>query len=173
MQSYEVGKLFEEGKTQYQEGIKFDFNQGGGTLYILYDRPKQKEVEEIRKGRLQMGILYKQDIIFLLFKFGNLNWMDAPYSYQLSEPHELSTPEDDTGYSMTVLLIDAATGILKVVRQIGWPTKMSRQFHDYVAQQRNRDFSNHLYNAKLNEIYKNYTTNYLVGVADIYKVRED
>lgn len=173
MQKYEAGKLFKPGKTHYQEGIKFDFNQSGGALYIMYDRPTPKEIEEIRRGKLQLGILEKSDIIFLLFKFGSLNWMDTPYSCHLSEPYVFDEVEEGTGYGMTVFLIDAATGILKVIRQIGWPSRMSRLFTSYVIEQQNKPFDRAIYDRVLNNIYNNYTTDSLVRMAQTFRLREE
>ena len=45
MRKIEVGQLFEEGKTKYQEGIRFDFDQSGGTLFIMFKNPDEKEIE--------------------------------------------------------------------------------------------------------------------------------
>ena len=171
MQKYEAGKLFKPGKTHYQEGIKFDFNQSGGALYIMYDRPTPKEIEEIRRGKLQLGILEKSDIIFLLFKFGSLPWMDAPYSCHLSEPYVFDKVEEGTGYGMTVFLIDASTGILKVIRQIGWPSKMSRLFTDYVIEQQSKPFDNMMYFRTVDSVYNNYSTNDMVRMAETFKIR--
>ena len=123
------------------------------------------------KGDIRFGILYKNDIIFLLFKFGSQNWMDVPYTCFLSEPYVFDPLNDNEGYGMITFLIDANTGILKVARLLGWPNKMSKLFKQYVIDQQSRPFDKTIYDRVLNNIYRNYSTDDLVRMADIFKLR--
>lgn len=172
MQNYEVGKLFEQGRTRYQETIKFDFTQGGPILFVILDRPSEKEIENIRSGKMQIGIYTKDEIIFMLFKFGSLNWVDAPYSVHLSKPFDFMELSERKGYGLQILLIDASTGILKVIRYIGLPTAFSKKFKQAVLEQKERPFDNIKYDQKINAIYGNYSTDDLVERANIINLTE-
>lgn len=172
MRAFEVGKLFEEGKTRYEEGTRFSFDQSGGVLLLTYDRPTAKEIEEIRKGDLRLGILKKAGIIFLLFKFGSQPWIDASYTCHLSQPYVFDPVEDNTGYGMMVYLVDASTGILKANRLIGLPTKMSKLFTEYVIEQQEKPFNKINYYNAINDIYRNYSTDDMVRMAETFRLRE-
>ena len=44
MQLLEVGKLFKEGVTRYQEGCRVDVDDTGINLFLYYNNPTEKEV---------------------------------------------------------------------------------------------------------------------------------
>lgn len=158
----EVGKLYKEGIYKYQEGIRFDFTNAGADLYIMYNSPTTKEIESIRRGNIEFGIYPSEEVLFMLFKFGNLQWMDAPYSVHLSNQLELQEPKDGLGYSLNVVLINASNGIVEVIRLIGLSTKFSIQLKKLIERQRERHFDRDQYALKLQEIYRNYKTSDLV-----------
>lgn len=172
MQKFEVGKPLKEGKNRYPEVPIFEFEQAGGVLYVFYKTPKDKEVEAFRSGDVKLGILYKEGIIFLLFKFGSANWLDVPYCWHLSEPYTFQPLEKGMGYGMTMIFSDANTGIVKVIRQIGWPNRMSKIFRGHVEdQQQDKDFYRVEYERKLQNIYNNYSTDDMVKMADTFRLR--
>jgi len=172
MQAIEVGKLLQEGKTRYPEVPKFDFDQAGGVLYVFFKSPSQAEIDAFRSGAVKLGLFYKDDIIFMLFKFGNLHWIDIPYTCHLSQPFVFGHLEDDMGYGMTLVFADADTGIVKVLRLIGWPHKMSQLFQSCVSDQQGKPFDHYEYNAKANRIYQNYSTDDMVRMGQTFRLKE-
>jgi hypothetical protein len=173
MRALQVGKIFEEGKTKYQEGVKFDFDQSGGTLFLFFKNPTGEEINSIQKGKLQIGMYENSKIIFMLFKFENMEWMDAPYNVHLSPPYELQFIRNGIGYGMTIFLINANTGILEAGRLIGWRTDMSRKFKEAVECQRSYRYDTFKYTQTLNQVYGNYSTKDMVERADIYRFEEE
>jgi hypothetical protein len=172
MRSCEVGKLFEEGKTHYQEGVKFDFTQSGPILFLFFNRPTQKEVESVKTGKFEYGLYVKDEVIFLFFKFQGLEWMDAPYTVHLSEQFEFEEVEDGKGFALNIFLIDSSTGILEAIRLCGLSTKFSLEFQNAVQIQRNIPFDKTTYEKKINMVYGNYATSDLVQRANIYRIKE-
>ena len=168
MQKFEVGKPF-LGKTHYQDGIRFGFDQSGASLCIYYSAPTPDEVETIRQGEVKLGLYITGDIIFLLIKFGDLDWMDAPYNWHLSKPYAFGVINEGFGFGMTVFFVDATTGILEVARLVGWVTEMSKSFMQEVEAQKVMEFNKSRYHVKLNEIYLRYTTDDLVKQGHIFK----
>lgn len=171
MRAFEVGKLFGEGKIRHREGVKFDFDQSGGTLLVFYNKPTPKEVLAFKAGDAGLGILYLRDIIFLMFKFGDESWMDVPYTCHLSPPFVFDPLKDRQGFNMTVFLVDANSGVLEVARLIGWPNRMSKLFKEYVLDQQEKTFDSHEYDAVLRAIYQSRSTRDLVKIADTFKIR--
>lgn len=168
MRKLEVGQLFEEGKTKYNEGTRFDFQQSGPILYLFFSRPSERETEWIRAGKFELGFTEKDEIIFMLFKFGGMNYVDAPYSVHLSKEFTFDELQEGMGFGLNVNLIDASTGILKVIRYVGLSTDFSRRFMKAVERQRKIDFDKTKYFAAIQQIYGNYSTDDLVQRADAW-----
>lgn len=167
MQKLEVGKLYQDGLNQIPEGIKFDFNQVGGFLRIVFHSPLDNEIKEIEQGKIKLGLFEKYGIIFFLIKFGSLSWMDAPYYVGLAKPDELEKLTDEkTGYAVQIVLIDGMTGLVKVLKLIELPHSMSVRLKELIEKQRNTQIRD--YNAVLSQIYSRYNTEDLLKKADKY-----
>jgi hypothetical protein len=67
-----VGELYLPGRTEYPEVSEYNLYDGGHELRLFIDSPNRNEIGEIRKGRVQVGLLVENRIIFLLYKFGQL-----------------------------------------------------------------------------------------------------
>lgn len=169
MQKLEVGKPYQEELTRIPEGIVFDFNQGGGFLRIVFDRPLDSEIKEITQGKIKLGLLEEEGIIFFFIEFGELPWMDAPYNVEFSKPFELEELTDPkTGYAFQIVLIDGMTGIVRALKQIELPYEMSKRFKELVEKQRKQKITD--YDAVLNRTYYKYDTDTLVKEAEIYSL---
>jgi len=153
----EVGKPYQEGVTRYQEGIKFDFTNSGAYLYIMFNSPTKKEIENIRNGNVEFAVYPADEVLFMLFKFGSLQWMDAPYSVHLSKDLVLQDIEEGQGYALHITLINADNGIVEVLRLIGLSTKFSQQLKKLIEKQKDMPFDINSYNLKINYIYRNYS----------------
>lgn len=174
MKSFEVGKLFEENKTHYQEGVKFDFTQSGPVLFLFFNRPTKNEIQSIKSGNGEVGMYVKDEVILMLFKFEGMQWMDAPYNIHLSAPFEFDVIEEGKGFGLTILLVDASTGILEVIKYIGLSTELSRKLQNAIQNQKLAQWDNVAYEKKINQIYDNYNTDDLVLRAEIiYKIRRE
>lgn len=167
MQKLEVGKPFQEGLKQIHEVTVFDFNQTGGFLKIVFDSPLDSEIKEIKQGKIKLGLLEKEGIIFFLIKFGGLSWMDVPYYVGLSQPYELEELTDENkGYVVQIVLIDGMTGIVKALNLIGLTHGMSKLFKELVEKQREAQIKD--YYAVLSQIYSRYRTDDLLTDVDTY-----
>jgi hypothetical protein len=172
MQKFEVGKLFQEGVTKAEEGTKFNFDQSGASLYLFFNMPTDREVEEIRAGRFEIGIYQKDEVIFILFKIAGGSWMDAPYTVHLSQSFDLEEIQEGQGFGLTILLVDSSTGILKVIRQIGLGTDISRRLKEMIEKQKSQPFDQNVYQRKITQIYGNYNTDDLVQRMEVsYRVK--
>lgn len=155
---YAVGQLFEEGKTSYQEGARFDLREEGAFLFFYYKAPTYIEIEDITGGKIELGLYIKEEMIFALFKFGGQNWFDAPYTVHLSPKYEFKKLEDHLGVPMHVFVIDANTGIIKGMRLIALPNKFTGYLYSAVVNQKTLPFDKEKYFQKINQIYGNYST---------------
>jgi hypothetical protein len=165
MEYLQVGKLFNEKKTRYSEGITFNMNDLGCDLIIRFNVPTEDEIKNIKFGALKCGYYVEKQVILMLFKFENEKWLDAPYSIKLSKNlTEIPNIEDGKGLPLHVYLIDAYTGILKVMRLIILPTNFSRNLLEVIKKQNDMPFND--FEKLFNRIYRKYSTRELVKYAD-------
>jgi hypothetical protein len=164
----EVGQLFEPGRTHYDEGTKFEFTQGGPVLFIMFERPTEKEIEAVRAGKFIMKFYEHDNIVFMLFKFEGVPWIDAPYNINLSPLFEFEQMSETQGFGLQIYLVDAATGILKVIRYVGLGHEFSVRLREAMEKQKAIPFNLDTYNFKINDIYKRYRPEDLAEFARWY-----
>lgn len=161
MDKIEVGQLFKKDVTKYPEGARFDITDGGCNLCIYFSNPSDSEIKNIKEDRFKAGYYAEENAIFMLFKFGNLPWIDAPYSVHLSKSLTGFQLFDGwEGLALNIYLVDAATGILKAMRLIGLKTRFSIHIIDAVEKQKKMSFEN--YDINVRSIMSKYSTKDLV-----------
>lgn len=161
---FEVGKHIEEGVTKYLEGIRFDINDMGGSVFIKLSNLSTFEINSIKNGKAKFGYYEYKNVIFLLLKFENMNWMDCPYTIYLSK-NLTKLPEFNVGQGLAlkIYLINADTGILEALRLIGLSNKFSELIKIGLEKQLLSDFNIYEYDENLCEAYKKYTTREMVS----------
>lgn len=169
MRALEVGKPYQEGLNRIHEGIVFDFTQEGCFLRIVFDSPLDSEINEMKEGQIKLGILEKNNIIFLFIKFGRLAWMDAPHNVAFFQPFKLMELTDGkTGYVVQIVLIDGMTGLVKVLKLIELPHSMSVRLKELIEKQSKTQIRD--YDMALSQIYSRYQTFDLLKEADKFSL---
>lgn len=110
------------------EGIYINVDAGGILLVYNFANPTQSEVDQMNAGKpFEIRFTRVGDALYILTKCGNLNWTDAPYNPHLSRQPELQPITDDVvGYALTLLMVDAATCVIKSIRMIGLGNEFSK-----------------------------------------------
>ena len=149
------------------EGVMVDVDDSGIYVKVRFCSPTSEELKQFDSGKpFQMKLLKLRNIIFPLFKFGNLNWMDAPYSVHLSRNlTHLEVPEEGIGMAMTIVLFDTRTGMLCKNRLIGLSTDMTKKLIKMIQEQKEKPFNKMEYDRNLRDIYAGYSTKKLVKMA--------
>lgn len=168
MEYFEVGKKYPQfvGK---QESVYFDITDAGSVLYLLFDRPTNKEIEQISADHpLRMSMVEKRTFIMPLFKFGDLNWIDSTYTPHLSRnlhtPIEM--PDKGKGLAVSVMLIDTHSGELKHLRLISMPEELTRKIFSAVNKLAEEPFDSMAYTQEINATFQRWTTDQLVKMAE-------
>lgn len=169
MEIYEVGQVVDKFKGRPDE-VHFDLADDGATLIIFFSSPTEKEVEQFSAGKkFEIRFLEMHNQIILTTKIGDLQWMDAPYSPHLSQHlTRLSTPDDNTGLGLTLMLVDSTTGMIKSLRLIGLSPKFTKDFFRTVNQNKSKPFNKAEYDVTLNRIFAAYSTNQLAKMSMSY-----
>lgn len=163
---YEVGKLFDENKTTYQEGCKIDVTDSGIILMVYYSAPTLEEVNNFKNGDFQFDLTMIDDIIFFIAQFGNEK-MDIPYTVHLSKnlTNLDSIKNENNKMLLTVYFIDAKTGILKVLRAIGISSGFYNTLLENIKKQKYTEFNINDYDRNLQTIYRKYSTKDLLKMS--------
>lgn len=174
MVSYSVGQVV-EGFIGHEECPKFDMDDSGATLYVFFQNPDQKEIEQFKAGtNFEIRITELQNIIFITTKIGSLNWMDAPYSTHLSP--NLTTfhfPDANQGLGLTIMLIDACTGEIKAIRFVGLSQKFTSKLFGVMMEDKVKPFNEIEYRNNITKVFAKYSTNQIVKMSTDYcKIRE-
>lgn len=168
IQNLEVGKLYKEGVTRYNEGVRLTVTNTGLNLDVYFNRPTENEIASFKSDTpYKIGLFKKDGVLFFLFKPGNLQWMDSPYCIGLEGNMDLINLEpildNSIGYALNVALIDASTGILKSYRLIGLQNRFSKTFKNEFDKQKELGAINkNEYAIKLNSIFNAYDTKDMV-----------
>lgn len=161
MKALIVGEPLEENKRKYAEGLIFDTGKSGAKLLIFFNSPTSKEIDSVKNADIELRLCVLNDIIFILSKVGTNPWMDSPYSVHLAKYKLEDLPETEqlnSGYGLPIILIDANTGIVKVIRYIGLSTEFSQKLNQEINKQYSLPFSEGKYHMSLNRIFNNYNT---------------
>lgn len=168
IQKLEVGKYLNKERKIYQECVVFNFDPSGPILYIFFNKPTDKEIQQIKNDKFEIGLYTQDEIIFILSKFGDLDWMDSPYSVHLSPAVELEQSKGKQGYGLNVLLVDASSGIIRAIRLIGLSNEFSCKLKDAMERQKTMSFNKIDYDQKINRIYSKYNTDNLVNLSSTF-----
>lgn len=136
-----IGEVFlpTQGKP---EGIYVDIDASGILLVYNFLRPTQTEIDQMGAGKpFEIRFVCVKDALYILTKCGDLNWTDAPYNPHLSSQLELQQITNDSeGYALTLLMVDAATSIIKSIRLIGLGNKFSKALKNEIDNLLDRPF---------------------------------
>ena len=166
---------FAEGKTNPilmgREETLFDMTDDGAVLIVRFNNPTQKEIEQFSAGkRLEIAVSVYKDIIFLLTKFGNLSFMDAPYTVHMSlNLRNLEKPQKDSGYALNIIFC-GTDGMVYKMRLVTMPYDVSTILYDEIQRQKMQYFDWATHNSNIKFIYQRYSTMDLLQKAKVRTV---
>lgn len=163
----EVGKPYSLTRLLWDEGSDYNYRSEQHELHLFLESPNQREIKDIIKGPTRFALAVEGDIIFLCYKFGDLPWSDSTYNYHLVPADQQTLPPETTPTEhavLTVVLIDAATGIVRGLRLVTFSPSFTLALHTAIRQQAARPFPGiDAYDAHIARIYSAYDS---AGIAD-------
>lgn len=178
MPLYSVGQLYNPSKTRWPECTQYNFRSGSHELLLFYARPTDREVESIRTGRVDLALAVEAsgDLVILVHRFASGPWSDSPFSWHLVPEAERSLPadpeSDEERALLSITLVDAATGIIRVLRAVTLSPEFTRSLHDAIRDQAARPWRGaSQYNADLRTLYANASCERLAEVRAIARCR--
>lgn len=164
-------KSFKEGEqicAPSGEYVGLSLDGSGLLLQVRLPKPTAKEKNNFKSGFFSSKLLVMDNIIFFLTRFGTQDWMDTPYYHNLhvKNPLPVLVPHTHEGLALTVLFIDASTGILQSARLIGLSHEISMQLIKAVNSQV-AIVDPAVHQTHVNSIYQKYSTQDMVELAGV------
>jgi hypothetical protein len=166
-----VGELLNPDVTRYQETSWFNYDSSGPVLLIAASNLKEKEIEAIKTKRLDFALYETNPILWFLYKIdGFCPWSDCPFSIHLAQNKVFDWSEEISpgmGIGLTIILVDARTGIVKALRLVGLSTDFSKEFRAMILRQTEQNFDKEGYMREVNRVYATLSTIKLLERASI------
>ncbi len=127
------------------------------------------EVQSVKTGEAQFGLVVKDDVILLVFKFGAIPWSDASYTWHRVPENERTLPSEDLGAEeraqVTTFMVNADTGILLAIRQTSFSHDFTVKLHQAIREQSAKTFDQVLFDRQLRKLYSQYQSKDLLKLA--------
>lgn len=140
LHTYEVGKLYHPDRARWDEATNYNYRGGRHELLVFMPDPSPRELRAWREGTWQFGLVARPELLFLLFKPGDMPWSDAPYSWwqlQRQRPDEaippFELPNPTSRALLSAILVDAATGIVRVIKGVTFSPEFSQALHGAIS----------------------------------------
>lgn len=120
MYKFSLG-MFSEDLRGFSEGIQAVLGLNGLEIFIGFNRPTAQETLSIKEKGAEFRLVVKDDIVFLLCRFGKLNWMDCAVRVQEGVSiHNIISQNltNNLGYKTTITFADVPLGEVKAIRMI-------------------------------------------------------
>jgi hypothetical protein len=157
----EVGRPYLPGRGTFPEGIEFGWRgaQDRPELRFFWPGLTEEEITAFNTGDIELGIYYQSPVLLLLYRIeGATDWSDLAYTPHGSPQDLLDFPDPDgcQGLGLRLVLTDADTGIVKVLRDLALSGEFSRMLLTHMQEQSEASHDPVLFNQVLDEIYTNY-----------------
>ena len=132
------------------------WDYGALNLVLFIHRPNELETMAFQELTPRVGVHLEEPVIWLLFDLPTVHTADAPFTPHLVPPEARHFPRPrtpETRYPLTVVMADAATGIIKALRYATLSPAISRQMHGAAAALLHRPFDNGKYHRAVDDMY--------------------
>jgi hypothetical protein len=168
MHALEVGQLYHPGRTTWPEAVTYQYRQDHHELLLFWPDPSAHEVEQVRSGAASFGVYWESPALFLVVQLGGMSPMDAVYSWHLVATAERTLPahlQPETTIALPVILIDAETGIVRVIRLLSLATPTATQLNEAIHAQAKLPWDERAYDAAIGRVYAQGSSRWLAEKA--------
>ncbi len=152
-----VGQVFPEtiGRNDCNQ---FDITNGGAVLFMTVKSPTTHEIEQFSSKNRSIRMTCFPDCLWMTFKFGDLEWNEAPYTPHLSKgatfPPAIHTACDH----ISIVLIDSVDGKVKYCDTVGLSPELTAALKTGISMLLPLDFNREEYDALLDYVQMHYST---------------
>lgn len=168
MHLYEVGKLYSPNRTQWNEQFEFNYRSNVCEILAFFPGLRQHEIDAYKTGKARFALYLEGDMIFLLARFGDLEWSDGAFCYHLTPADQQTVPPvpgPNEAALMTTFLVSGDTGILRAIRVCSLSPEFTQVLYQAIRDQAAKPFNPAEYDRRLARIYQDLTTRQMVDKA--------
>ena len=160
---YEIGEKLPFDFPIGQDYAKFGYTDS--MLFLGCINPSLKEIRSVKSESLILKLIERPHALYLIFKFNNMDWMDAPYSICLFPKEKMKILEEKVRAGvinlLTVVLTDSRDNTIKVLRAIALSDNFARELQKAVLNQCERSHTVEEHKRDIAQIYQQYSSEQL------------
>lgn len=141
-----VGKPYHPARSVWDERADFNYRAGGHELVLFVGQARRSEVEAVKAGPVEFGLLVDQPLLFLVVRFldsagKSVMSFDCSYSWHRVPPEDRTMPPswEETKPALRalcpIILVEATTGIVLALRTVTFSPVFTRALHRVIADQ--------------------------------------
>ena len=140
MHKVQVGEPYSLRRRTWTEKPEYNYRAGMHDLRLFYNRPTAAEIRAVQEGEARFALATYKSVIFFCYRFGEaLPWSDCTYNFWLVNEEDRTIPPDwpepDARAIVSVVLVDAADGIVKALRVVSFSPAFTRHLHAAIRKQ--------------------------------------
>jgi hypothetical protein len=175
-QTYGVGQPYDPARAAWPEGAEFRARPGTLELHLFWRELSPPAIAGVRRGRAEFALFIEPPVLWLLYRFyGACDWVDVPCSWhQLPESQRglpLQDPVSPARMPFTVVLVEAATGVITVVRPLTVSPVFAAALDAALRAQAQQPWSPLRYKAACTMAYDRYPTGAAMAQVAQYRTR--
>lgn len=135
---FKVGQPYHPSRLEWPECVQYNYRGGQHELLLFFASPTAKEVRGVRQGRADFAVLWEPPVVVFLYRLeGACGWSHQPFSWHLVPEGERQLPPGEGGglALLNVVLIDAATGLVRALRAVTMSEKTTARLHSAIREQ--------------------------------------
>ena len=162
---------FMEGIASWPDG-RFEYRYFGGhhLLQLCLGKLSERDIAAFVRGQVHVGFYLRQAVLFILFKIENLmDWSDQAFTFHLVAPEdrELLPHTPGTHQGLSLVLVEAESGLVKGMRLVTYSKHASALLHRVLQQQLETPFDADRHAALVAEVYRQYPHSRLLAKAAV------
>lgn len=159
--TYAVGKPYNANVRSWPDGTaQLRLSPLGCELVLFFGQPTDREVDAVRRGEARFGLVSTERVLIWLYRFGDgVPWSDTPWEAgrQTDAPVGITGDlGDGLHLLMSVVLVDSANGLVRVLRQVTLPPRMIDALRQAIAEQQRAGYDAQAAGRTLQDLYARY-----------------
>jgi hypothetical protein len=138
-----VGKPYHPNRRGWAERGDYNYRDGGHELLLFVGQASRSEVEAVRSGPIEFGLLVDQPFLFLLTRFLDpagevVLAFDCSYSWHRVPAAHRTLPaavSPELRALLTIVLVEATDGMVRVLRTVAFSPELTRAIHKAITEQ--------------------------------------
>ena len=154
------------------EGVVTNIDEACINVFVYIKNIKDNELKEFEnEENCKTGIFVRDNIIYFLYNFGSLNWMESSYIWNLAKNKNENLQMIKEGRlknKMTITIVESNSWEIKAIKVV----EVKNRFLQILCKALNKQLeetqvSRIEYFIRVNEVYNRYTTKQMVDMAQV------